>query len=474
MFIKRLITFLFILYSSLCTFAQLVAEEDTRFKVDTVFSNEFEAITCDETSCFPIISSDVIKDRLSCIENEVILDYNGYTKGFFDYFLIRKRSYIKTMLERKELYFPFIEQQLANDSMPDELKYMTVIESGLNTRAQSPAGAVGMWQFMKTTGQIYGITSNWYFDERMDYEKATIAASKFMKDLHKQLGDWRLAIAGYNCGAGNVRKAIRKSGYSKNFWKIYPYLPRETRGYVPQFMAVMYAMKYADSHGFYSDSTFYFPEVSKVTINSYFNLDTFCQMTNYCIDDLLLLNPEIKRNVIIDSINYQLRLPSDIAEAFLSNEQMYLDSCNKKGTEHLNYKPRKYAGNTDGKIKTYYTVKSGDYLSKIASKYHIRTTDIKRWNNLRSNMLHPNQKLAIWKEPSYFKNEAKKQEAIKNNLASNKLYDIPSDKKYVVQPGDTLWDISRKFKNVSIEQLKKWNNLTTESLKVGQTLKLGS
>ena len=466
----------FILFSFTCTlsFGQLANEKDTNFKIDTAYSNEFETIVCNDFACFPIASGDLVRDRLSCIQNEVILDYNGYTKGFFDYFLIRKRSYIKEMLDRKELYFPFIEQQLAKDSMPYELKYMTVIESGLNTRAQSPAGAVGMWQFMKTTGQIYGLTSNWYFDERMDYEKATIAASKFMKDLYKQLGDWRLAIAGYNCGAGNVRKAIRKSGYSKDFWKIYPHLPRETRGYVPQFMAVMYAMEYANESGFYGDSVEHFPNLKTVEINSYFNLETFCELTNYCIDDLLKINPEIKRNAIIDSLNYKLRLPIDIADTFLSNKHFFLDSCATKGGEELNYKPRKYSGNTDGKMVTYYTVRSGDYIAKVASKYKVTIRDIRTWNRLKSNTIYVGQKLKIWKEPSYFKNNAQKQMQVKQNLERNKLYDIPADKKYVVKSGDNLWDIARKFKGVSVDDLKKWNNLKSESLKIGQVLKLGS
>ena len=216
-----------------------------------------------------------------------------------------------------------------------------------------------------------------------------------------------------------------------------------------------------------------FSDVKKVEINSYFNLDTFSEMTNYCMKDLLLLNPEIKRNVIIDSINYKLRLPSDLADDFLDNPQMYLDACNKKGAEQLNYKPRKYAGNTDGKMKTYYTVKSGDYLAKVASKYSVRVSDVKRWNRLRSNMLHPNQKLVIWKDPSYFKNSIQKQTQIKQNLDQNKIHDIPSNKQYIVQSGDTLWDISMKFKDVSIKQIKEWNNLTSESLKIGQKLKLG-
>ena len=453
--------------------AQIVPEEETRFTIDTALVNEFEIVVCNDLSCFPIASADVIKDRLTCIQNKVILDYNGYTKGFFDYFLIRKRSYIETMLERKTLYFPFIEQQLAKDSMPDELKYMTIIESGLNTRAQSPAGAVGMWQFIKSTGQIYGLSSNWYFEERMDYEKSTIAASKFMKDLYTQLGDWRLAIAGYNCGAGNVRKAIRASGYSKDFWKIYPHLPRETRGYVPQFMAVMYAMEYATENGFYPDTVQFFPEIKKITINNYFNLEKYSELTNYCIDDLLLLNPEIKRNVIIDSLNYQLRLPIDLALDFEENERMYLDSCKIKSDEKLSYTPRKYAGNTDGKLKTIYIVKSGDYISKIATKYNVSINDIRKWNNLKSNTIYTGQKIHIWKDESYFKNLAEKEMKVKENLTRNKIYDIPNDKKYIVQPGDTLWDISRKFKDITVEQIKEWNNLQTDTLKVGQTLKLG-
>ena len=234
-------------------------------------------------------------------------------------------------------------------------------------------------------------------------------------------------------------------------------------------MAVMYAMHYPNECGFYADTIEYFPEVKTVNINTYFNLKTFTDLTNYCIDDLLLLNPEIKRNVILDSLNYKLRLPIDIADSFLVKNRFYFDSCKHKGDEKLNYKPRKYKGSTDGKIVTYYKVKSGDYIAKVANKYNVTIKDIRRWNKMRSNTIYVGQKLKIWKSPSYFKNSSKK---ISSTYNSNTIKDIPGSKKHIVRSGDNLWDIARKYKNVSVDDLKRWNNLKTESLKIGQVLKL--
>jgi len=188
---------------------------------------------------------DLVEDRLSCMEKAIPLNYNSRVYAFVNYFAIKDREYTRMVIKRATYYFPMFEKYLKKYGLPDELKYLSIIESGLNPNAVSRVGAVGLWQFMPYTGRSYKLHQDWYLDERRDPIKATEAAFKYMKQLYKMFGDWELVMAAYNSGPGNVRKAIRRSGYKKKFWEIYRYLPRETRSYVPQWVAIYYVMNYA-------------------------------------------------------------------------------------------------------------------------------------------------------------------------------------------------------------------------------------
>ncbi len=407
---------------------------------------------------------DLMADRLSCIEKEIPLNYNTRVAAFINYFAVKDREYTKMIIERKNVYFPIFEKYLKKYGLPDELKYLSIIESGLNPRAISRAGAVGLWQFMSFTGRHFDLHQDWYIDERMDPEKSTEAACRFLKQLYNMFGDWELAIAAYNTGPGNVRKAIRRSGYKKTFWQIYPHLYRETRSYLPQFVAMIYVLNYAEEHNFTEDNIKHRMETDTIMVKSYVHFETLANQLNLCTDDLSDLNPALKHKVLPEiTKGYVLRLPAESKELFSADRDAILDSAGKVGRKELEYRARNSVGSTYGRDKIVYRVRSGDVLGKIAQRFKVRVSDIKKWNRLRGNTIRVGQRLNIWQKPGF-------EPAMVKNSAQ-KTMPIPKDAKtYVVQPGDTLWDISRKFNGLSIEKLKKMNKLQSNKIKPGQQL----
>lgn len=224
---------------------------ETESATEGIESPEFDTIVIVETyssDTAPYFSDQIIRERLQSIEKTIPLTFNPVTRGFIDYFTTKNREYTKLMLQRKDYYFPLFESLLEKHGMPTELKYLAVVESGLHPRAVSRVGAAGLWQFMPYTGKSFNLNQDFYIDERLDIYKSTEAACLYLKQLYQMFGDWELAIASYNCGPGNVRKAIRKSGGKRNFWQAYRFLPKETRSYVPQFVALAYALNYPEEH----------------------------------------------------------------------------------------------------------------------------------------------------------------------------------------------------------------------------------
>lgn len=421
----------------------------------------------------PDFSDSIINARINAItDSDMDITFNDKVRSFIDYFSIRNRDYTRLMLARKNAYFPIFEEYLKKHNMPEALKYLTIVESGMNPKAKSHAGAMGLWQFMPSTGKMYKLNYDWYIDEKMDPYKSTEAACKFLKQLHNMFHDWELALAAYNCGPGNVRKAIKRSGYKKTFWEIYNYLPRETRSYVPQFHAVNYLMRYAPEHNLFPEEKFYQISSDTIIINQYFNVKTLCNMTGICLPTMETLNPELKRNVVPDyKKNYPLRVPKDYMSIIQANLSDILDSAKVKGKEESTVKQSWAKGSgTEGKEKTYYRVKSGDVLGKIAQRYGVSITALRSWNNIRSNnTIYVGQKLVVYKHPTYFKKTTPK---TRTAVAKTSI-DVPKGKIYTVQPGDTLWEISKKYKDLSIEDIKRLNNLTHDKLKPGQKLRLG-
>lgn len=457
--IALLLILIFSFYSSFGQSSQNESNSDSLF----ISPFEYEYI--------PDATYDQMEDRLRDIESTIPLNFNTRVKSFIDYFTVRDREYTKMVLSRSTYYFPIFEEILANYDMPDELKYLAIVESGLNSTARSWAAAVGLWQFVYYTGRSYGLHSDWYVDERMDPVKSTEAAARYIKSLYNMFGDWELALAAYNCGPGNVRKAIRRSGYKRKFWDIYRYLPRETRGYVPQFVAITYAFNHTAEHNLeLDDSEFLYPlSTDTIMVKNFCNILTIGNMLDICEEDMERLNPSIKRKAVPQSNKYfSVRIPADKMEEFQARRFMILDSASRTGKKELDQLAKNSIGSTYGRDKVIHRVRSGDVLGRIAQRYHVRVSDIKKWNNLRSNTIRVGQKLNIWLVPnSYSASIAQKKPTVKQNLV------VDGKKFHVVQPGDTLWDISKAYSNMSIEKLKKLNNLKSNNIKPGQKLVVG-
>ncbi|HYF70766.1 MAG TPA: LysM peptidoglycan-binding domain-containing protein [Ohtaekwangia sp.] len=443
------------------------AEEEILYKTDTAdfvyyaLPSVMEYVPGDDHPA-------LIEDRLSCLEENMPLHYNDKVHAFINYFTMRDREYTRMVMRRKNLYFPLFEKHLAKYGLPDELKYLSIIESGLNPRAVSRVRAVGLWQFMSATGKYYGLDNDWYIDERMDPDKATDAACRYLRDLHRMFKDWELALAAYNTGPGNVKKAIRRSGYKKTFWDIYPFLPRETRAYVPQFVAMIYTMNYLDQHNFLNEGEEMLIVADTLQVNRFLHFETFASLTGTCVEDLQKLNPSVLHGAIPQSTKpYALLIPLASKEKLKLNRFAILDSASKVGKQQLELLAKNSAGSTYGTDRIVYKVKSGDVLGSIALRHRVSVTNLKRWNNLRSSNIRIGQRLTIYtksKGPSTAVASAK----------SAKPVAITADTKvYTVQPGDTLWTISRKFEGLTIEKIKSMNKLNSSAIKAGQTLIIG-
>jgi membrane-bound lytic murein transglycosylase D len=402
-------------------------------------------------------SPELIQDRLSCIQSTIPLTYDRMVQGFIDYFTIRGREYTKSAIRKKDIYFPIFERYLKEYGLPDELKYLSIIESGLSPEAISRARAVGLWQFMSTTGKQYGLQSSWYWDDRMDPEKSTQAACRYLADLYNIFHDWPMALAAYNAGPGNVLKARRKAGYKNDFWQIYPYLPKETRSYVPQFIAIIYAMKYANYHNFYEPNPEQIISYDTLVVKTFLNLETYSSLTGACIGDLRQLNPQLRTNAIPDNgKEHVLRIPSASKFILNNNRTAILDSAARTGREQFAEIQKKM----EEVQYIYYRVRPGNTLGSIALRNGVKVQELKSWNGLSGNMIHPGQMLKIFTSGR----------SVQVASRPAKIDSGTNSAVYVVQPGDTLWDIAKKFNGISIESIKNKNGLTHNQIKPGQKL----
>lgn len=461
--------------SSSITVADTVVQVDTLTVIQLDTLAEVGPVKIDTTAISEAKNIDektdkLFESRINEIRNEVNLTYNKRVRGFIDYFTSRNKNYLLVMERRRNLYFPIFEETLKRYNMPDEIKYLTIVESGLNPLAISRAGAAGLWQFMPGTGKEMGLIINEYIDERLDPYKSTEAACKYLSRIYKSFGDWELTLASYNCGPGAVKRAVRKSG-KNDFWKSYDFLPAETRGYVPQYTAVTYVMHHLDKHNIFADSILHPMEFDTVRICDFVNLTILCEQLDICYDDFVKLNPAIRTNILPDNLNYPLRLPRDKILQFVLNKEEIM-SCANVVSDPVEVETNDRRSKVNKTIsvafrqKLIHTVRSGEVLGKIAAKYGVGVSQIKSWNNINGNTIRIGQKLIVYKTKYSAVQKSYSTAATRATSSSYK----PKAKYYYVQPGDTLWTISKKNGGVSVEKIKKLNNIKGSKIKVGQKL----
>jgi membrane-bound lytic murein transglycosylase D len=376
--------------------------DEFRYALDHMLSNWFlttvRPTDCDTTLEVPVVSDSVIHLRLRRMPCVMEMPYNQHVRAFIDLYTVRRRKQLSYLLGLGDYYFKIFEQALEKAKLPLELKYLPVIESALRPSVYSRAGAAGLWQFMVGTGKIYGLEINSLVDERMDPYKSTNAAVQYLKDMYAIYEDWHLVIAAYNCGPGNVNKAIRRAGGKRDYWSIYPYLPAETRGYVPIFIAANYSMHYAHAHNV-CKTAIEFPKVADtIVVRQRMHLEQIATVLNVPIEQLRIMNPQYRRDIIPgDQRPYSVTLPMHLTGKFID-----------KLDEVISYKADSLINNrrTDVAIQSapasssnviYHKVKKGQTLGGIAARYGVSVAKIRSWNGIKGSVIQPGQRLKIKK-----------------------------------------------------------------------------
>jgi membrane-bound lytic murein transglycosylase D len=437
----------------------------------------------------------LLKERLKKMDEKspFNIEYNQGLENVIKSFLKYRKKSFERLMGISQFYFPLFEESLASQNIPLEIKYLAVVESALNPRAVSRVGATGLWQFMYQTGKQYNLNINTYVDDRNDPLKASNAATQYMTNMYNIFGDWDLVLASYNSGPGNVAKAIRRSGGQQNYWNIRKYLPKETQGYLPAFLATMYIFEYHKEHGIKPDRAIanHFA-TDTIMIKNTMTFKQISKLLDVPVAELQFLNPSYKREVVpfITGEDHYLRLPIDKVAVFTSNEDkiyayvQYEESRRERPYESM-LASRDSVSTSKTKVK-FHRVRRGDSLREISEKYGIAMEDLKKWNHLRSSRAPVGKKLKIYTvEAIAFKDRkvvkpdsitVKESIALATNTTKvfkeEKVVSYKDVTKYhKVRKGDNLGEISDKY-GVSVAEVKKWNHIKGNNIASGASLKI--
>lgn len=406
------------------------------------------------------VPDSVLRERLEKMNSFITLPFNETVKNYMVLYSEKMPTKMGHILGLCTYYMPIFEEIFNKYDLPEELKVMSIIESALNPVAVSRAGAKGMWQFMHNTGKNYGLKINSFVDERLDVKKAADAAARYLRDSYNIFGDWCLAISSYNCGPGNVNKAIKRAGGRKDFWSIYNYLPRETRGYMPAFVGALYAMTYYKEYGIVPEPVQMPVHTDTFEIHRNLHFNQLVEVIGIPEEELKNLNPQYTHDVIPgDEGTYILTLPYTYTNAFLdSQDTLYTH----KATELLNDKLVENVKSSGSGERISYKVKSGDYLGRIASRYGVTVKQIQQWNGLKGTNLRIGQVLYIYKNGS----GPSKTTSSSTSSKSSSGYTT-----YTVKAGDTLYKIAAKYPGVTANDIMRINSISSD-IKPGMKLKI--
>lgn len=446
------------------THQMAIDAEDDYFDIDSV---KFESNVPDE----------VYVERLKKMNSFIQIPYNDIVRNYIIMYSEKMKKRMPYMLGLCKYYMPIFEETFDRHGLPVELTAMAIIESAMNPRAESRVGAKGMWQFMYHTAKSYGLHVDSFVDERMDPVKSCEAAALYMYDAYKMFGDWILAIASYNCGPGNVRKAIKRAGGSRQFWDIWPYLPRETRYYVPAFVGALYTLEYYKEHGLKPESMVMPTGVDTLVIKKQLHLKQVSEITGAAIEDLRNLNPQYRHEIIPGhEREYILRIPYQYTGNFIENEDTIYRHKADVFFDPLAIKKIKDGG--DG-VRIIHKVKNGEYLGRIASKYNVSVAKIKKWNNLKNDNIRVGQSLVIYRGgsgPATSQSSSKSSTSASSDSSSSTKTNSSAGAKghttYTVKSGDSFYSIAKNYSGVSAQNIMDYNGLTSSKLKPGMVIKI--
>lgn len=441
--------------------------KDVYLDIDTAVWNKYRFSRGE----VPYYDDSVYMQRIQTLayETTIPLTFNTHVKSFIDLYANRRRQQSSRMLGLSYVYFPMFEEYLSRYNLPLELKYLAMVESALNPTAGSKAGAKGLWQFMRGTGAEYGLRVSSLVDERYDPMKETEAACQYLQSLYARYEDWFLVLAAYNSGPGTVNKAILRASGVKNYWAIWPYLPKETRGYVPAFIAVTYVMNYAAEHNLYPvNPGLLLHGTDTVMVHDRVGFDQINECIGVPMSDLVFFNPQYTKKVVpgTKEYPYALRMPTKYTLRFVQLEDSIYSYVSKaeKAREVIEEKVEEVS---DSFV---HVVKKGESLGSIARKYHVTVSKIKSWNRLKRETIHVGQRLTIYRSGAPMAQVGKTSSGSNTKSSTNKQ-STTNVRTHTVKKGETLSSISRKY-GCTVNDIKKWNGLKSNTVKVGQKLKI--